>query len=58
MADKPKVQFTKADLYGLVQQNVNTLKPPAQAQPMDRYAKLREALQRGRMRPGGPTQTV
>ena len=44
----PTVNFTRADLYGMVQQSVDQLKPKPVQPPAipDRYAKLRESLKR------------
>lgn len=56
--DTPKVPFTKANLYELVNRDLQTLMPQQQAPQQDSLAKLRQVLRTRRMTPRGPTQTL
>lgn len=54
--DIPKVPFTKADLYGLVNRDLNALKPAPQAPAgLDKYAALRQAIRTRKLMPGAPS---
>lgn len=54
--DIPKVPFTKADLYGLVNRDLNALKPQAPAPAgLDKYAALRQAIRTRKLMPGAPS---
>ena len=54
--DTPKVDFTLENLYGMVQQRVNTYKPQAPAPAgLDKYAALRQAIRTRKLMPGAPS---